>query len=124
MGTEAAPDTNFDRIGGAPAVAAVVDVFYEEVLADPLLAPYFEGVDLERLKEHQRLFVGQALGAGPPYTGRAMNVAHAGLGITPAAFAAVIGHLGAALADAGADDEMIYQAVDALAPLAPEIITA
>jgi hemoglobin len=30
-----------------------VNDFYERVLRDPQLAPYFEGVDLARLKRHR-----------------------------------------------------------------------
>jgi hemoglobin len=120
----ASTDTIFERIGGEPAVAAVVDIFYAKVLADPDLAPYFVGIDVDRLKGHQRLFVGQALGATKPYTGRAMSAAHAGLGITAAAFGLVVGHLAASLAEAGVDDGTIGQIAGALAPLEPEIVTA
>ena len=38
--------TDYERIGGAPAVSAVVNRFYEAVLADPALAPYFTGVEM------------------------------------------------------------------------------
>ncbi|GAA3391927.1 group I truncated hemoglobin [Cryptosporangium minutisporangium] len=124
MSTEAAPpETIYERIGGAPAVAAVVDLFYAKVIADPSLAPYFEGVDLERLKEHQRLFVGAALGATYPYSGRTMSAAHAGMGITPAAFATVVGHLATSLAEAGVDEATIGQIADALTPLEPDIVS-
>lgn len=122
--TEAPAQTIFDRIGGEAAVAAVVDLFYTKVIADPSLAPYFDGIDLDRLKGHQRRFVGQALGASTPYTGRAMNVAHAGLGITGPAFATVVGHLAASLTEAGVDDETISEIAGALAPLEPDIVTA
>ena len=44
----------YDEIGGAPAVKAAVTVFYDRVTADPELAEWFEGVDLKRLKGHQR----------------------------------------------------------------------
>jgi hemoglobin len=32
----------FDRLGGAPAITAAAELFYRQVLADPLLAPYFD----------------------------------------------------------------------------------
>jgi hemoglobin len=125
MSTEASTtETIFDRIGGEPAVAAVVDLFYAKVISDPELAPFFDGIDLDRLKDHQRKFVGQALGATKPYSGRTMSVAHAGLGITADAFDKVVGHLAASLAEAGVDAETIGQIAGALAPLQPEIVTA
>ena len=37
----------FERLGGEAAIDAAVDVFYEKVLADPSLAPFFDGVDMD-----------------------------------------------------------------------------
>jgi NTE family protein len=54
----------YDSIGGAAAVRAAVDDFYDRVLADPELAPFFDGTDMRRLKAHQRSFVAAAIG-GP-----------------------------------------------------------
>lgn len=116
--------TIFDRIGGEPAVEAVVDLFYGKVLADPDLSGYFAGTDLGRLKLHQRRFVGQALGSRVPYTGREMSAAHASLAVTGAAFDKVVGHLAASLAEAGVDDATIGEIAAALVPLKPDIVTA
>ncbi|WP_326663688.1 group I truncated hemoglobin [Streptomyces sp. NBC_00385] len=117
------PDTLFERIGGAAAVAAVVDLFYARVLADPGLTPYFAGKDVTRLKAHQRVFVGSALGATAPYTGRAMGHAHQELGITGPDFDRVVEHLAAALADAGVDAAAIGLIAAKLAPLKPDIVS-
>ncbi|WP_327287121.1 group I truncated hemoglobin [Streptomyces sp. NBC_01198] len=116
--------TIFDAIGGAAAVEAVVDLFYDRVLGDPALAGYFEGIDVARLKRHQRLFVGQALGSAEPYPGRTMEVAHSGLGVTGEAFDLVVAHLAAALAEAGVDEPTIGTIAGALLPLKPDIVTA
>ncbi|NJQ01730.1 group I truncated hemoglobin [Streptomyces zingiberis] len=114
----------YEQLGGEPAVAAVVDIFYDKVLGDPELRPYFTGVDLDRLKAHQRRFVGQALGATRPYSGRSMRAAHQHLAITPAAFERVMGHLAASLADAGVEPSVIGTIAEALQPLREEIVTA
>ena len=116
--------TIFDRIGGEPAVEAVVDIFYDKLLADPALVDYFIGVDLAKLKLHQRRFVGQALGSRVPYTGREMSAAHASLAITDAAFDRVVAHLAASLTEAGVDDATIGEIAGALLPLKPSIVTA
>ncbi|MEV0096332.1 group 1 truncated hemoglobin [Streptomyces sp. NPDC050738] len=116
-------DTIFERIGGAPAVAAVVDLFYERVLADPELSPYFTGADLGALKAHQRAFVGQALGATDPYPGRAMREAHGPLSIRGEDFDRVVGHLASALTEAGVDEATIGTIAGALAPLKADIVT-
>ncbi|RFU88442.1 group 1 truncated hemoglobin [Streptomyces triticagri] len=114
--------TIYQRIGGEAAVAGVVDQFYERVLADPQLAGYFADSDLAGLKRHQRAFVGQALGSGKPYSGRAMRQAHSGLGVRSEDFDRVIGHLAGALEQAGVDGATVASIAEALAPLKPDIV--
>ena len=93
--------SDYDVVGGGPAVNAVVTDFYERVLGDPQLAPYFERVDLARLKRHQVLLISQVLGGPANYDGRPLDQAHAGLGISHDDLAAVAGHLVTAMRDAG-----------------------
>lgn len=91
--------TLYAEIGGKPAVTAVVDDFYNRLLADPNLTRYFTGKDMEKLKSHQRALVTVALGGTEDlYRGRMMGPAHAGLGITDDAFDRVLVHLSDALA--------------------------
>ena len=70
--TTGAAVSDYDAIGGGPAVSAVVNDFYVRVLADPQLVPYFEGVDMARLKRHQVLLVTQVLGGPAKYDGRSL----------------------------------------------------
>ena len=114
----------FDSIGGAPAVQAAVDGFYARVLADPALGPVFAGVDVDRLKGHQRAFMAAALGGPQLYAGRDMASAHAGLGITGAQFDAVVGHLVATLTALGVPDVTIGEIGAALLPLRADIVSA
>lgn len=114
----------YDEIGGRPAVDAAVSDFYVRVLADPSLAPYFDGVEMDRLKRHQRAFIGMALGGPVVYSGRDMKTAHAGLDITPEAFGAVVQHLAATLASLGVPEATIGTIASALAPLQDDIVTA
>jgi hemoglobin len=113
----------YDSIGGAGAVRAAVDDFYVRVLADPRLAPFFTGTDLNRLKAHQRSFVAAAIGGPEIFKGRDMASAHAGLGIGDPEFDAVVGHLVATLAGLGVPEETIGQIGAALAPLRADIVT-
>ena len=69
---------SFDRLGGAPAITAVAELFYRQVLADPLLAPYSGDVDMERQVAKQAAFLTMALGGPDQYTGRDLRTAHAG----------------------------------------------
>ena len=80
--------SDYDTIGGGPAVSAVVNDFYVRVLGDPQLAPYFEEVDMARLKRHQVLLVSQVLAGPDSYGGRPLAEAHEGLGIEPASLSA------------------------------------
>lgn len=112
----------YDSIGGSAAVTAAVDDFYVRVTADPLLAPYFTGVDLQGLKGHQRAFIAAALGGPELYAGRDMAAAHAGRGISGEAFDAVVGHLVATLQGLGVDEATIGQIGGALLPLRGDIV--
>jgi hemoglobin len=93
------------RLGGRRALDRVVELLYQGVLADPLLAPMFERLDMQRIKAHQRRFLAQVFSGEPlPDPGllrrvHAPVVARHGLGDRH--FDAVAGHLAAALARCG-----------------------
>jgi hemoglobin len=114
--------TIYEEIGGATAIQAAVDGFYEKVWSDPDLVSYFKGVDPDKLKRHQRAFMTTALGGPRPYTGRKMNVAHAGLAVTDEAFDRVVEHLVETLSELGVAAEIIEQIGAALAPLRADIV--
>ena len=114
--------SDYDAVGGGPAVSAVVNDFYERVLGDPQLAPYFEGVDMARLKRHQVLLVTQVLGGPARYDGRPLAEAHDGLGIDRNEFAAVVGHLAGAMKDAGVPDDIIGRAGAAVVATESDIV--
>jgi hemoglobin len=76
----------YDEIGCLGAVAATVEEFYGRLLTDPHTAGFFDGVDLDRLKAHQRAFIAAALGGPEIYAGRDVAAAHAGLSIGNADF--------------------------------------
>jgi hemoglobin len=116
--------SDYEAVGGGPAVSAVVSDFYERVLGDSQLAPYFDGVDMTRLKRHQALLVTQVLGGPANYDGRALSEAHAGLGIDQDDFNAVVGHLAAAMKDAGVPDDIIGRAGAVVVATEPDIVEA
>jgi hemoglobin len=122
--TTGAAVSDYDAIGGGPAVSAVVNDFYVRVLADPQLAPYFEGIDIARLKRHQVLLVTQVLGGPAKYDGRPLGDAHEGLGIDHDDFAAVAGHLTASLKEAGVPDDIVMRAMATVAATEPDIVEA
>ena len=82
--------TLYDRLGGKPAITAVVDDFVGNVAADSRINGFFARTDIPRLK---RLLVEQiCAGSGGPctYTGRDMRSAHAGMGVSDAHFNALV----------------------------------
>ena len=114
----------YDDIGGAAAVTVAVTVFYTRVTDDPELAPWFGGVDIERLKAHQRAFLTAALGGPDLFTGRTMEAAHAGLGITIEAFDRVLEHLAYTLFDLGLGYDQVTAVIDGLRPIGDEVVAS
>ena len=95
----------YDRLGGAAAVNAAVDLFYTKVLADDSLAPCFVNTDLQRLAGHQKAFLTMAFGGPANYSGQQLAAAHERMvseqGLADAHFDAVAGHLQATLEELG-----------------------
>ncbi|MEQ7128225.1 group 1 truncated hemoglobin [Actinopolymorpha sp. B11F2] len=124
-GTEATTSaTDYQLIGGAPAVSTVVNRFYELILTDTQLAPFFTDVDMARLKRHQVLLISQVLGGPAEYDGRELREAHAGMNITTADFARVVTHLVTALEEAGVKPDIIDRVCAVLAGAEKDVVTA
>jgi hemoglobin len=87
-------ETMYEAIGGDAGLTVVVDDFYQRLWADDELKGYFNGIDRDALKRHQRMFLTQALGGGNGiYEGQPLPQAHTGLSITDDAFDKVAEHL-------------------------------
>ena len=114
----------YDKIGGKPALNAVVDEFYKRVLADESLAPVFDGVDMQAQRNHQVAFLAFALGGPAEYQGAGMKAAHDGRGITDGHFGAVAGHLQGTLQWAGVGASEVEQIMAAAASLQPDIVAS
>lgn len=114
----------YEAIGGAPALAAAVEDFYARVLADQNLSGYFEGVDLQRLKAHQRSFLAAAVGGSEIYAGRSMAEAHATLAISQKDFDRVVSHLVDTLTELSVPADVIGEIGSKLVPLQEQIVTA
>jgi len=93
--------TIYREAGGDTGLEAAVKLLYSRVLADPELAGYFANADLRRLDLHQRAFLALAFGGPDAYTGRPLEEAHRGLGITDAHFDLMVEHLATTLGDLG-----------------------
>jgi hemoglobin len=89
--------TLYERLGGLPAIEAVVDDFLARVSQDERINAGFAGSNVPKLRRRLVELVCSAAGGPCIYSGRDMKTAHAGLGITGAQFDALAGHLVAAL---------------------------
>lgn len=76
----------FERYGGFSSVSRVVSEFYRRALDSPVLAPYFDGIDMRTLIDHQTKFIATLMGGPASFTDEHIARVHAHLGITPAAF--------------------------------------
>lgn len=97
-------DSLYERIGGAPAVEAAVDVFYRRVLADPHISHFFDDTDMDAQRSKQKAFLTMAFGGPNEYTGKDLSDAHRDLvrrGMNDSHFDAVAGHLQATLEELG-----------------------
>lgn len=104
----------YQRIGGHDAVVKTVARLYERILSDPLLIPFFENINVERLRHSQTAFVGMAFGGPREYSGANMRRAHAALvakGLSDQHFDAVAGHLAGAMKELGVSEDLIAEAL-------------
>lgn len=112
----------YEQIGGAPTIRAAVDRFYERVVKDSDLAPYFTATNMPRLKRHQVQLLTTALGGPDEYAGRDLALAHRGRGITEPHYAKVAEHLTATLRELGAPAEVVTAVSTTLDGLRAEIV--
>jgi len=80
----------YDRLGGKPAITAVVDDFIGNVAGDTRINKRFATADIPRLKTMLVNQICQASGGPCTYTGASMKDAHKGMKITDAEFNALV----------------------------------
>jgi len=124
MDPQAGP-TLYERLGGEPALNAAVGVFYDKVLADALLAPFFENLDMRALVRKQAAFMSLAFGGPKEYAGRDLREAHRNLvkrGLTDVHFDAVAQHLQETLQELQVPAELIAECLGLVGGLRNEVL--
>jgi truncated hemoglobin YjbI len=114
--------TIYHALGGEPAIRLAVSKFYQRVLGDPQLAPFFSETNSDWLKERQFQFLSSALGGPVVYKGRNMRRAHKHLPIEQLHFDRVAGHLVDTLAELQVPSDLITAVVATVSPLAKDIV--
>jgi len=86
----------FKRVGGMTAVNAAVDLFYEKLLADPSVSPFFTASNMKKQNGKLKSFLVYAFGGSSQYSGKNLREAHAPLvekGLNFSHFDSVAEHL-------------------------------
>lgn len=112
------------RLGGEEALDAVVDDFYDRVLSDEQLQPYFADVPMADLREHQKQFLAAVTGGPAEWNGRDMGEAHAHLDITARDFERVAEHLQSTLVAFDVPEAERTEVMETVAMLEPAIVSA
>lgn len=99
----------YTSLGGENTIQAVTSEFYQRVISDEQLAPFFDGIDMARQSGMLTAFLAMATGGPAAYSGQSLREAHAGLQITDEDFDLVIGHLARTLAAFNVDTDVISQ---------------
>lgn len=118
--------TIFEEIGGFEAILAAVDIFYDKVIHDALLAPFFQHMDMDGQQNKMVSFMAWAFGGPDEYKGRDLRAAHQGLvknmGLTDRHFDAVAVHLQSTLQELDVNDELIQRVISLVASTRDEVL--
>lgn len=92
-------DVLYERLGKREGIRAVVDDFYDRLLVDEQLGPFFEGANLEKLRRTQTDFLCEAAGGPETYDAEPVRAAHLHVPFEPADIQRAI--------------ELLYESLDA-----------
>lgn len=112
----------YARVGGAQRVHEMVEGFYQRVFADEELRPFFEGVDLKKLRAMQREFFSVALGGPVTYFGKPLAYAHRGRGIERRHLQRFTEHLIATVQELGLSERDFSDVIDRINAISSDIL--
>jgi hemoglobin len=120
-----AVDKLYDRLGGDAAVTAATTLFYEKVMDDPRLLPYFKGLNIEAQAKKFVAFMTMAMGGPHNYKGADLRTAHLRLvrdGMGDLHFDALLDHLEATLLELGVDPELVEETLELVASTRGDVL--
>src|SRR5947209_5601973 len=88
-------DELYETIGGGDTVSAAIKSFYDRVLRDEGLKPFFDSSDMVNIRSRQSMFVSMLLGGKIVYTGKDIGLSHSNVriqGLTDEHFDAFLKH--------------------------------
>ena len=113
----------YDRLGGYPAITAVVDDFVANVAADKRINKFFANANIPRLKGRLSDQLCQASGGPCYYAGADMKTAHAGMGIRNKDFDALVQNLVKSLNKFKVPKAEQQEIASVLLPMRKDIVT-
>jgi truncated hemoglobin YjbI len=114
--------TLYETIGGRENIEKLVTAFYQRVLHDPLLAPFFEHTEVEKLKRMQVAFFTIALGGPAPDTQISLYEAHRDRGIQSKHLTRFTEHLMATLGEIGIEEKAARKVYERIATYSDEVL--
>jgi hemoglobin len=129
--TEPAPATTdqslYARLGGYDALCAATDDLLARLQGDPQLGGYWKGASHDNRRRARQLIVDylvEAAGGPSYYTGRDMQTAHAGMGISQSDWDIFVRHTRAMLAHFGVGEREQGEVLGFLDTLRGEVVEA
>ena len=114
----------YDRLGGKPAITAVVDEFVANVAADQRINARFANTDIPDLKRKLVDQICAGTGGDCTYTGKDMKTKHIDMAITDADFDALVEDLVKALDKFKVPEQEKSELLGILGPMRKDIVTA
>jgi hemoglobin len=116
------PQSLYEKFGGHDGVKAVVDTFYEAVLAHPDVAPFFSETNMKKQRLHQTNFISLVLGGPNKYEGKSLREAHAHMKLTDKEFNVIAELLSNALRKHGVSEEDITSVLKVVATTHDDVL--
>jgi len=82
--------TLFHRIGGFSSVSRIVMDFYDRILDSEKAGDFFDGVDIDKMVDHQTKFISSLIGGPSAHTNEQLRRSHADLKIDGESFTEMV----------------------------------
>lgn len=115
----------YEAIGGRQKLNAAVRIFYEKVLQDAALTPFFAAANMDGLRAKQVMFLSMLLGGAQGFARPDIHGAHDKSrkeGLTDAHFDAFVAHFRATLEEIGVESEIVEKVMQDLEATRREVL--
>lgn len=112
----------YERLGRRDGIRAVVDDFYDRLVADPDLGPFFEDADVEKLRRTQTDFLCESAGGPETYDATPVREAHLHVPFEPSHIERAVELLYESLAEFDVPDEDAEKVVQAVAAYTDDLL--